>query len=142
MPKQLKILVVLMVVSIVVDVAFMLLFGAGVQDWVRLGIVVLLLVGALRGHEAAHIYLLWGAWIGAITNGGAALFAIAAFALVSTLFGSDTGVLSGEDRALILGVPAMLLFHTAMSVYMIICLRRGDVQQWMFNRSLRQSDGT
>ncbi len=141
MPKRLKILVVLMVVSMVLDIVVMLLFGAGVQDWFRLAIVVLLLIGMLRGHEAVRTYLLWGAWIGAITNGGAALFAIAAFVFVGTLFGSDTAALTGEERALIFGVPALLLFHTAMSVYMIICLRRGDVQQWMFNRSLRQSEG-
>jgi hypothetical protein len=115
MPDKLKVLVALLVLSTVL--------AAVGQRWISLAVNLLLLVGVLKGSEGARTALMLLAVLG--------MFGAAFFAVVG---GIALGA-GGGTAAIIAFVAA--LFAAGVNGFMLWCLRQGDVQHWMFHKSMK-----
>ena len=95
--------------------------------WVRLSLTGLLLVGLLMGKELAR-------------NAGIVISALGIFAAVWTGIQVARTVAAANAAGLSLGalpyvLGAVAVVHLAVFSTVMVCLRRHDVQAWMFARS-------
>jgi len=124
MPGELKVVLGLMAFSILINVV-QGAAGNG-MSWVSAALNTLLAVGVLRGNEGVRTLLIGLAALGLLFGalgllGGVALAATGSLAGIVVLLASALGV--GQNG------------------FMIWCLRQPHVQQWMFNKSLKDVDG-
>jgi hypothetical protein len=124
MPAKLRVLVIVMGVGILLNIA-QGLAGSG-MGWVSGVVGAALIVGVLRGSEGVRTLLIGLAALGLVFGAIGLALGVAVMAL-----GALVGVLLVGGSAVSVGQNA----------FMIWCLRRPDVQQWMFNKSLKDVEG-
>ncbi|MDX9724473.1 MAG: hypothetical protein RBU37_27245 [Myxococcota bacterium] len=122
MPKKFMVLLGWMILGIVVSVV-LAVQAEDASSWVSVAISGLLLLGLVAGSEGVRTWLMFGA----------------GFSVLVGVLGAVLLLSSGRDEAIL---PAILVLalRVAPSAYMLWCLSRMDVQDWMLRRSLKMDE--
>ena len=112
MPNSVRLLLALLSLSAIL---------AGINgEWLGLALDIALIVGVLRGSEFVRKVMLGVAWLNIVVVVGMAVSLGA------------IGQLHAVDWVLLIGGAAL---QVVTGLFVVWCLRRWDVQQWMYNRA-------